>query len=1275
MNILKIHKVITTCLAHLKRNGRGGKCNFSVYNRKDKKKDIINNNKNTNFLKNICNKNVINHLDPINLIENLKYVTECNVNEDIIKNYLHKIKLLNVQWNLNKIYFILKTLVKYNLHDTALMNKLENDVYDLHILCEEKRAEIDPFENVYIVRISYILHGFYYFNYANSKAVEILINILNIKINYIIFHNYYSFPIFNKNDLFDKLGNPAVRGRIPIASSINSTYKKNDEINHILNKADKYVYKDTLFKRKEDVFVRNINFNEIYLILNTMKNLKYTNKDFINKLKFLYYFNCINVDNATENDYKHITLLFHFFYEISDIHLSNIMKFFLSRQGDMKSVHDLVLILVTVYYGEMEKGDLNNMRNNTNAREIKVQSDVHANCFKNRNLGCSQIEDIVNIIEGIYFISNEKKEYLKSILQYVHEYSSVRSRNFIDLIYEKVLHLLSCKYYDEEFEKDEPNNNQLLPNRKFIMKKEPNEILLFRSAKSNELQSLTELIKICIYSFEDVDSLFYIYLKKHVEFFNIDAVLNVLKSFIFVYHMQNESNKNYFNVHLNERCANVIRNNLNNLTSMIIKIISTISLSRLYAMCNLKDLSILLYFLYQISNIFKNQTYEEQYLKKVQDHVDNIVITKLKLFLDEIGPTYHHINDIKKRESKKTKKVCDMNSSRVNMSYGMIEKETCLNEKEKEKEKEVLDNSRIQNYYENENHQFEPSSTNPFNRKHIGIKEKKDTKCYSLNEEYNREVDVYILLLNMYSKRGQSKNVIYILLKILHKCQIESKSLPYTIYVNLLNSFAKLKYRNLNLIGTCLQKINEHAEGLHFYEYTNILISLSKLNIFGVNLHIYDRVFLLKDNYRSSSTYREHRNRIFLNEYNDNSVKREEEVKIICNLNTVLKKINESVSRFVPVPSYQLANIIPNILSSYVILGFDKIDLKNVNKLLECFHDYVFDYFKQESTNSSVTIHNTKPNMNNGKARDFANRNYCHEILTCMNNPLRKKHHWYFSEKNNIIITRKDANRKLYLPIQSLYQIYIFNVYFSAYVEYLYESYKDREMEKSELPNGKTSNDLRQIDKSNISNNLSNFLHNPNLFLKDNQEIKRTPTSNILSERSIHILNNVTFFVKYINRFYKNKRYDEYNLHIHFVRSCKEKEPSNEQLINNVKKCHVHIKRDNSSVQSSSFHREVLSILFSLGAKNVECEVPFLDGIYTVDIVINKSVCIEINGNNHYYFDNNLKRSYEKIDSLNLIKYYLLSKKYRLILVSYLEWNDLKSVDAKQEYLKKKLQV
>lgn len=50
-----------------------------------------------------------------------------------------------------------------------------------------------------------------------------------------------------------------------------------------------------------------------------------------------------------------------------------------------------------------------------------------------------------------------------------------------------------------------------------------------------------------------------------------------------------------------------------------------------------------------------------------------------------------------------------------------------------------------------------------------------------------------------------------------------------------------------------------------------------------------------------------------------------------------------------------------------------------------------------------------------------------------------------------------------------------------------------------------------------------------------------------------------------------------------------------------------------------------------------------------------------------------MKRCYDKIEAQNLIKYYLLSKKYKLILVNYFEWVNLSTVEEKKEFLMKKI--
>ncbi|EUD68602.1 hypothetical protein C922_01001 [Plasmodium inui San Antonio 1] len=1266
MNILKGKNIITTCLANFERRRGGGKSNLCAFHTKQKKKKkkekgLTDSRKGTNFLKTLCNKNFINHLDPINLFENLKHVTECSVGEDVIRNYLYRVKLLNEQWSLNKIYFILKTLVKYNLRDVVLMNKLEKTINELVPLCQGNKAEKDPFENVYIVRISYILHAFCHFGYTNCEVVETLVNILSTKFDYIIFYTNYVGPVFNEYALVcEENGHYVVRGNTSAAAS-----------------------PDVEWQRRGEVFVRNINFNEIYLIVNTMKGWEHTNKVLLNKLKFLFYFNCIDLDRGTDSNYKYVTLLFHFFYEPGDIHLSNIMKFFLEKHADMNNVHDLVLTLVTVYYEGLEKrGNLISMSSSRDVPgERPLHNEGHLNSTHRKNLKYLQSDDIISVIEGIPFIPNGKKQKLKAILQHVGQHSSVRSTNFVDLIYEKVLHMLSRKYEEEEFKGEEAPGAKLSQNVQVTLKRRANEASLCPSDKSSELQSLTELVKIRICTFGEVDSLFYLYLKNKVHLFNIDTVLNIMKSFLFVYQLQNELSKNYHRVlHLTDTYTNVVRNNLGSLTSLIIQMVSSMSLDRLYALCSLKDLSMLLYFFYQIGNIFVNPMFEELYLKKVQRYVDSIVITKLKFLLSGGSRDGHPPSGVTADLwGRKKTEECDVKRKRDSTLPIIHTNGTYSSEK-----KEVLANRGGGSY------QLGGAMQYRLKVRSSGENEREGTGGYFPNvhcpnsacEEHGEPIDVHILLLNMYSKRGQNKNVIHMLLEILNRHQVGRKIIPCTIYVNLLNSFAKLRYRNLDLIGTCLQKISEHSGELHFFEYTNLLISLSKLNVFAVNLSMYDGVFSPQDGPPRGCTYQDETNRIFLNEYNGEDTKRFGEAKIVHYLKIILKQINESISNFVAIPNYKMANVIPNVLSSYTVLGFDKIDFKNVNKLLECFHDYVFGYFRErllsgcrsrsssdssrQTRDSSRSVGDTNPNEGERKGNEHS---YLHQdILTCMNNPIRKNHYWYFSEKNNIIVRGKDTNETLYLPIQCLYQVYIFNVYFGAYVQRLFSSYGCGKVVSGQVRIGEAL-----IGQSGGESSSRSFPNSTNLFLKNNPDVKKPETSTLLSERSKHILNNVTFFVKYINNFYKKKRYERYNLCTQFVHRCGDKAASNEQLIHYVKNCCMKIKWDLASVHSSSFHREVLSTVLSLGVKNVQCEVPFMDGIYTVDIVINNSVCIEINGSNHYYYDNNLRRSGEKLDALNLIKYYLLSKKYKLILVSYLDWNNLKSAEGKKDYLVKRM--
>ncbi|CRG93866.1 RAP protein, putative [Plasmodium gallinaceum] len=1193
--ILKNYKITSS----IKREK--SKCIFFMY---FKKKSLSSSKKNDNFLKNLCNKNVINNLDSLNIIENLKYVSDNNVNKDVVKIYVNRIKLLNENWNLNKIYYILKALKKYEIYDVVLIKKLENiiDQIDLY-----EKADIDYFENIYIIRISYILQTFYYFNHTNEKVVKKLIKILNNKLDYIIYHNNYF------NNFLCKL-------RQTNKNENNNKYNLNIIINNDNNlKFEK--------KKNENIFVRNINFNEIYLILNVLKKLKFVNKDFVNKLKFLYYFNHIDVDKTNENDYKYITLLFNSFYENTDNYLLNIMTLFLSKYTDMHNIHDLVLILVTVYYSKIEKKE----------NEAELSSTK-----KNYKIKYPPSDDIISIIESIAFLSEEQKKNLKYILFCICR-CGVKRDDLSEIIYDKVLALLNLKYQNDL--------NKRISN--FSRKENGKSEKTFKTSEdtscknriikniTNDMQSLSELIKISNYSSKEVDILYYIYMKNFVEYFNIETILNIFKSFIFVYNMSNESVKNY-NIYLKKRNRNILCHNLNNLMNIVILIITTKSLYRLYNISNINNLSYVLYFLYQISNIFENKIYEELYIKKLYDYINNVLIIKLKFILME--------NEEKNVNNIFTYSNLEKNDE--NCNNGAINNFINLNEYSHKKNKLYSK----QKYNNHKNNDLLNNDENMYD----GIVN--EESCNNKNGEEDI-VDSYCILFNLYSKKGDNKNIQIMLLKILQRLQIENKNFQTGIYVNLLNSFAKLKYRNMKLIEICLKRIDENSESLNFYEYINLLISLSKLNIFGINLNIYNALFSLKENNINSNC--KYINKIFINEYN--GVKKLNNIKIVYKLTNIFKKINENINNFVFFPSFKIINIIPNILNTYTILGFDKIHFKNINKLLECFYDYIFNYFEDCKLNGK----------DNNNIIDNPNNNNYNEINYNMNNTFNKNHYWYFSEKNNIIITKENNYRKLYLPLQCLYQLYIFNIYFNLYIKYLFNFYNDKD-NPNVLMNDETTED---------SSCLTNYLHNTNLYSMRKSNINDTKNhsffniNNILSEKSIQLLNNIIFFVKYINNFYKNDNYKKYNLYMEYLNNYKNNDEKstirkkNSQLIENIKGFEIHVKMDNSKTNPSSFHRDVFSILKSLGVKNIECEVPFLDGIYTIDIIINNSICIEINGNNHYYYDSNMKRSYEKLDSLNLIKYYLLSKKYKLIIVSNFEWNHLKTVDQKKEFLKKKIEI
>ncbi|SBS87015.1 hypothetical protein, conserved [Plasmodium malariae] len=1277
MNILIGNKKV----GELLKLWRKRRCNFCVLYGK-KKREVGKINKNTSFLKNICNKNVINNLDCLSVIENLKYVSEHNVSEDIIKNYINRIKFLNDKWSLNKIYFIFKTLMQYNLYDVVLLNKLENIISDIDILSYNEKAEIDPFENIYIIRITYVLHSFYNFNHANEQVVEKLLNILSRKLDYIIYHNNYF------NFFFYKIKELSASGKLVKSVSLRNFNITTTRTNNLLSSVERKdnidiadeiselddIYYGAEWHRKKSAFVRNINFNEIYLILNFLKNVKYTNRRFLNRLKFVYYFNCIVLDKASENDYKYITLLFHFFYEKTDKHLHNIMKMFLLRHTDKNNIHDLVLVMMTVYYARIGKryDDSYNSEMMKGAEKTKNSEKETFNYYSSNNMKHLQTDDILCIIESIHFLPNEGKRNLKSILAYICQYNSTNMGSFTEITYERVLKLLNRKYYEEEFEdklgkkRDNISSDFKKENENCIKNAKQNGTTVFHKDRINELQSLSELIKICIYSLKDIDELYYLYLKKYVEFYNMETILNIMRSFVFVYNIKNETKKNYNKKNLDiEINMDIISSNLNNLTNLIIQIITTISLHRFLGACSIKYLSTFLYYIYQISNIFENKTFEELYLHKLKNYIDNIMIMKLRsIFRNKIKEDVNR-NDIDR--SNNNREIWEKYTYQVNSSN-----ENYLQKSYLQKKNESHLNKRDEIYCQISSDELCKEATHLLNSGNNDKREYIDEQFK--NDGANEIIEVFILLFNIYSKKGDNKDILLLILKILNNFKVENKDLPSGIYINLLNSFAKLKYRNLNLIETCLNKIDDNSEGLQFYEYTNLLISLSKLNIFGINLNIYDSIFLSKGYKSCNSIYCEDIKKIFLNEYNHKSIKNQSKVKIVYTVNRLLKKINESMSNFPFYPSYKIINIIPNILMSYAILGFTNIHFKNVNYLLECFHDYVFNYFKNfPSVEGNDTYTKRK---NDGEEKDEVQdeeKYYANNLVTCMDSPSSKCHYWYFSEKNNIKIIRENTNGALYLPLQCVYQIYIFNIYFNVYVKYLFYSHKE-DMKKKGVLNQENREENEKDVQGGSTCYPSNYLLITNVYIENNLQINEKPNynifciNNILSEKSIHILNNVIFFVKYVNNFYKKSSYDKYNLCVQFLNGNGKNQDQNEQLVEYIKKCHIHIKRDNTVMHSSSFHRDVFSTLLSLGVKNMKCEVPFLDGIYSVDII-----CIEINGNNHYYYNGNMKRSCENIDSLNLIKYYLLSKRYKLILVSYLEWNNLKCSEEKRNYMRKKI--
>ncbi|SCM22636.1 RAP protein, putative [Plasmodium chabaudi adami] len=1284
MNILISKNRIITDLIKFERKI---KCNVRLYNNK-KTKCAGDNKKYNNFLKNICNKNVIRNLDSVNIIENLKYVTEYNVNEDIIKNYINRVKTLKEQWGLNKIYFIFKTLIKYKLYDAALLSRLENIINDIEVPNEDmKKEKIDCFENVYIIRISYILYSFHYFNHTNEQLVNKLINILNIKIGYIIYHNdYFNRFIFNTfKDFNEKYENIKQENNDSSGKDIDTVQKSINDDNKKCNESHGYGILGNSFKfnglKKEiyeikeltldsnkhvDVYIRNVTFNEIYFIISLLKKINYTsNKQFLNKLKLIYYFNCIDIENPTENDCKYITLLFHLIYEPGDKYLYNIMKLFLLRHNNVSNIHDLVLIMMTIYYT-----GVNNSKS-SNANNIDCfKEDINNISHQYESAHSRLFDDIDIIIDQMHTVSKEKTKKLKFILNYISEHrNDITNKDIPDIICERIFNLLNYEYYksksfcydfesknkekriSENIENEQNEENNLEKNRPRSYSSD------FYKTKSSDLQSISEFIKICNYMSKDVDALYYLYLKNNIEFFNMETIINVMKMYVFVYNINNDLNKNYHkNKHKDLIYSNMILDNLNNLTNIIVQIIIMNSLHRLYSSCSLKNLANILYYLQQINSTFDNKIFEELHIKKLQNHIDDIVTKKLKVIINKQGE--NNINVVKELQT--TKERYHMNNLHA-ISFDDMETGEKINEN--------ITRKTYQNEDDNMNYE---NLHNSLSKKSENINERNNMNLKIQHDENN--INTFISLFNIYSKNLNNKKIIYMLLQILNKYNIENKPEKPEIYINLLNSFAKMKYRNLLLIETCLKKVTENLNGLHFFDCINLLISLSRLNIFGINLNVYDDVPLSlknKDAILNIKTPYENEKLLFINECNDNNLKNCNQISMVNNLKSILKKINENLSNFIFTPSYKIINIIPNILNSYIILGFDKIHFKNINKMLESFHHYIFNYFEEKySENINMSYYNNKYDIDNFNE-------YCStDISNSMGSPSVKNHYWYFSEQNNVILTKKNSNISLHIPIHSIYQLYIFNVYFNIYIKYLYQYYINEDVSMPVETHSMNNNEAINCIKNQL-----HYLNNSRIYINDDKTKTNKKKSydffkihNILSEKSIHILNNIIYFVKYINNFYNKSTYEKYNFYMQFLIHAPEKETKNEQLVEYAKECHIIDKRNNSSIHSSSFHRDVFSTFRLLGINDMECEVPFLDGIYTVDIVIQNSICVEINGNNHYYYDRNMKRSCQNIDCLNLIKYYLLCKKYKLILIPYLEWNKLKNNEEKKEYLKNKME-
>lgn len=70
-------------------------------------------------------------------------------------------------------------------------------------------------------------------------------------------------------------------------------------------------------------------------------------------------------------------------------------------------------------------------------------------------------------------------------------------------------------------------------------------------------------------------------------------------------------------------------------------------------------------------------------------------------------------------------------------------------------------------------------------------------------------------------------------------------------------------------------------------------------------------------------------------------------------------------------------------------------------------------------------------------------------------------------------------------------------------------------------------------------------------------------------------MKNIIFFLPFLNDYIKNQK-------------------KNEDLIEQVKACHVHYSQYNKKLASSSFHRDVFITLRALDIKNMECEVLYM---------------------------------------------------------------------------------